>query len=338
MARGIHEPVNLQEKIIFHTVNLASDLSRRRNKAWSGLSVLILTDDTAALPKRYRINYYVLIFIGLLLIFLPSFAFVLAVRNIFEKSNPANYMAKRRSLLSSMMLLNDEKKTVFIQINKQILTFRQISNRHQDSQRSINLTLFGEIEENRQPSGDTFTRNLKNIQELQLRSRFLRNAAYYSVHFIWNRIYLHHLFPQGRPLKPGISEITALFGWRPNPFGTGSSEYHSGVDFKAAHGTPIIATAPGVVIKAINESNDGYGLNVKLHHGFGYTTLYAHCSELLVEEGDFVERGQVIGKVGASGRVTGSHVHYELKIGKDFEISPWRKGYASDPMQFVKLK
>jgi murein DD-endopeptidase MepM/ murein hydrolase activator NlpD len=123
-----------------------------------------------------------------------------------------------------------------------------------------------------------------------------------------------------------------MFGSRPNPFGgtdTGPRESHSGVDFASAPGTPIVATAPGIVIRAMENTTQGYGKHVRLHHGLGYTSLYAHCRELAVTEGEYVKRGQVIGYLGRTGRATGNHVHYEVQLGADVAI---------DPMEYIQLK
>ncbi len=116
--------------------------------------------------------------------------------------------------------------------------------------------------------------------------------------------------PYGLPLRVH-TYIASGFGTRRNPFGRGY-EFHNGVDLPAWYGTSIYATAPGVVVE------DGwssiFGKHVVIDHGFGYRTLYGHMSKVLVKKGQSVERGQVIGKVGSTGRSSGPHVHYSVFI------------------------
>lgn len=113
-------------------------------------------------------------------------------------------------------------------------------------------------------------------------------------------------------IKPVNTKITSKYGYRRNPFTNRGSEFHRGIDFSGSKGTSIKATGDGVVIFAGWQS--GYGKVVIISHGYGYTTLYGHNSKLLVEKGDKVKRGDVISKMGSTGRSTGSHLHYEVKL------------------------
>lgn len=121
-------------------------------------------------------------------------------------------------------------------------------------------------------------------------------------------------------LWPVIGPITASFGEREDPF-TGQPAFHPGVDIAAAYGTPVEATADGVVVFAGVE--EGYGREVVIDHGFGISTCYAHLSGFNVDAGDRVTRGEIIGYVGDSGRSTGPHLHYEVRI-HNTPVNPWR--------------
>jgi murein DD-endopeptidase MepM/ murein hydrolase activator NlpD len=112
---------------------------------------------------------------------------------------------------------------------------------------------------------------------------------------------------------PVIGPITSSFGQREDPvLGNGEGEFHTGIDIGAPNGTPIIATADGVVRSA--EMANGYGREVIIDHGHGVETLFGHMSGFAVMSGQTVTRGQVIGYVGHSGRTTGAHLHYEVRI------------------------
>jgi murein DD-endopeptidase MepM/ murein hydrolase activator NlpD len=113
------------------------------------------------------------------------------------------------------------------------------------------------------------------------------------------------------------------FGWRLDPF-TGESAMHEGVDFVAPTGTPIRAAAAGVVLQS--ERISAYGLMVDIDHGNGLVTRYAHCSKLRVEPGQVVRRGDVIAEVGNTGRSTGSHLHFEVRV----------NGIAQNPNRFLE--
>jgi murein DD-endopeptidase MepM/ murein hydrolase activator NlpD len=105
--------------------------------------------------------------------------------------------------------------------------------------------------------------------------------------------------------------FSSNFGWRLDPF-TGQQSFHEGIDFPADVGTAIDAAASGKVIFA--DVHPAYGKIIEIDHGNGLVSRYAHCSVLLVKEGDFVMRGQLIAKVGTTGRSTGPHLHFEVRL------------------------
>ncbi|WP_101908617.1 M23 family metallopeptidase [Marasmitruncus massiliensis] len=108
------------------------------------------------------------------------------------------------------------------------------------------------------------------------------------------------------------SMVTSEFGYRKDPF-TGQTKGHSGLDLGAGKGTPIRAALPGTVY-VVRYSTSGYGYHVMVDHGGGFVTLYAHCSKILVTEGQTVNVGTVIAEVGSTGRSTGNHLHFEVRI------------------------
>jgi murein DD-endopeptidase MepM/ murein hydrolase activator NlpD len=128
--------------------------------------------------------------------------------------------------------------------------------------------------------------------------------------------------PFANPVKAAF-RFTSKFGPRRDPK-TGGRRMHKGVDFAAPNGTPLYATADGVVTHAGWSS--GYGRLVKIQHEFGIETRYAHMSKLRAKVGQRVSRGDRIGDIGASGRVTGVHLHYEVRVG----------GKAVNPMIYIK--
>ncbi len=110
---------------------------------------------------------------------------------------------------------------------------------------------------------------------------------------------------------PVRGRLTAGFGQRMDPF-SGEAAFHPGVDIADALGTDVVATGDGLVIEA--EPDAGYGRSILIDHGDGITTRYAHLSRIFVVVGEQVKQGEIIGAIGMSGRTTGPHLHYEVRI------------------------
>ncbi len=115
--------------------------------------------------------------------------------------------------------------------------------------------------------------------------------------------------PSIRPVVGGY--ISSNFGYRSDPF-TKKTRYHDGLDISAQKGSPVFATADGVVGKC-SSSRGGYGNLVTIDHGYGFSTRYAHLKKYFVKPGQQITRGQKIGEVGNTGRSTGTHLHYEVR-------------------------
>jgi murein DD-endopeptidase MepM/ murein hydrolase activator NlpD len=130
--------------------------------------------------------------------------------------------------------------------------------------------------------------------------------------------------PYANPVPAG--KVSSLYGYRSNPFGR-SLDFHAGLDLAAPTGTPVYAPADGTVLSS-DWSKSGYGLMITLDHGYGLTTRYAHLSESMVEPGTKVTRGDLIARVGSSGRSTGPHLHYETRLGEA----------AVDPLGFISAR
>ncbi|MBU5675945.1 M23 family metallopeptidase [Alkaliphilus sp. MSJ-5] len=115
-------------------------------------------------------------------------------------------------------------------------------------------------------------------------------------------------------LMPNPGRISSPFGYRISPTGR-NREFHNGIDISNKLGTDIIAAGSGIV--TYSGYNGGYGKVVMISHGYGYTSIYAHNQEILVSVGDQIEKGQVIAKVGSTGRSTGPHVHFEVRLNNE---------------------
>lgn len=124
------------------------------------------------------------------------------------------------------------------------------------------------------------------------------------------------LTPVGWPVNGWLS---SPFGWRSDPW-TGRDEHHDGIDISAWYGTPIRASADGTV--RVAGRYGGFGQVVVITHKYGYETYYGHMSRVSAKAGSKVSRGDVIGYVGSSGRSTGAHTHYEIRV-NNRPVDPW---------------
>lgn len=167
------------------------------------------------------------------------------------------------------------------------------------------------------------------IKETSLNSSILRMqeesrrrlSSYAEV--TWYIANKHNIAKATPSIWPVSGRITSPFGYRIAPLSI-ASEFHTGLDIANEPGTPIRATADGVV--RYSGWANGYGLSMVLDHGFSFSTLYGHLSELLVKEGAQVRRGQLIGRVGSTGTSTGPHLHYEV----------WLDGAPANPVKYLQ--
>jgi len=164
---------------------------------------------------------------------------------------------------------------------------------------------------NVQKALEMLTRNIKAREEIynKMEAMLLKQSVLKET--------LPTLYPVDVPYS------SSSYGWRMDPI-IGKRAFHEGIDFSAAHGEPIYATAGGIVKKASRAG--AYGKLITINHGGGLQTRYAHLSKILVKKGDIVKKQDLIAYVGNTGRSTGPHLHYEIRLNK----------HSLDPKQYLK--
>ena len=164
---------------------------------------------------------------------------------------------------------------------------------------------------NVQKALEMLTRNIKAREEIynKMEAMLLKQSVLKET--------LPTLYPVDVPYS------SSSYGWRMDPI-IGKRAFHEGIDFSAAHGEPIYATAGGIVKKASRAG--AYGKLITINHGGGLQTRYAHLSKILVKKGDIVKKEDLIAYVGNTGRSTGPHLHYEIRLNK----------HSLDPKQYLK--
>jgi murein DD-endopeptidase MepM/ murein hydrolase activator NlpD len=163
----------------------------------------------------------------------------------------------------------------------------------------------------------------KHIAELTARVEFETEYLSELEATLLQQSMLKGVLPNRSPIRAAFN--SSSYGWRIDPF-NGNKAFHEGLDFSANAGAPIFAAAGGIVSAA--ETMPDYGKIVIVSHGSGLETRYAHTSKILVKVGDRVEKGQVLALVGNTGRSTGPHLHYEIRL----------NGNALDPRKYLNAR
>lgn len=166
--------------------------------------------------------------------------------------------------------------------------------------------------------------SLNNLHLCQLASLVLIICLIMPIQKVFSKPILNNDISLLKPILPikGSKNVSSIFGHRLDPF-SGFLKDHKGIDYVAKIDTPIVATEAGKVLRASYVR--GYGNLVEIDHGFGITSRYGHSSQLLVQVGQIVQKGQVIALVGNTGYSTGSHLHFEIS----------RYGLAINPLDFI---
>ena len=178
------------------------------------------------------------------------------------------------------------------------------------------------------PSGTTSELSKKSFSQILIEITALDNSLHHEenqLHMLESLTLGHHIentrYLSGRPITKGW--LSSYFGMRKDPF-NGRPAMHKGIDFAGNEDGDIIATASGVV--SWSDDRYGYGQLIEINHGDGLKTRYGHNKKLLVNVGDVVNKGQVIAKMGSTGRSTGPHVHYEI-LHNNKQINPLKFVY-----------
>ena len=282
------------------------------------------------IKKLSRGKILLLIFISITLAVVFSYSFI----NIYGSPRSRNYNKRIQEYYWQLALENRKLE----QSQKEYTEYAQINN-------NIYRNIFGM---NPLIINDNDTNNFLNIKYELLSYPALAKQVYeqsyeaLEITRIYNASYdtilrlsqqkdlLMRAMPIIMPVDRRRISIRSGFGWRRDPF-TKGYRFHQGLDLAGRIGTPIYATADGLVLDPYAKSSmSGYGKVVVINHGFGYQTLYGHLSKILVKPGDKVKRGQIIGHMGSTGRSKGPHLHYEIHY-KGTPVNPINYLYFSLP-------
>lgn len=316
------------------------------------ISFLIFTDDDDK-PVKIISSVKSLLFIlsSLVLLFILILAFIVDYGSLFLDSLEKKRIAIENQELKKQLSIVENKLSALdlsLSRSKSFITKLKLITNIEDPSYSMALAQTNLPEEDLSLSREGLDENfdfLAKPKERQTQNSFItesrsnQNYATLSIRIdksiketelqeqsmtdLWQLLSDRQSLLASTPsVRPSQGWISSLFGYRPNPF-TGRTVLHAGIDIAANVGTPIVAPANGVVINA--GYDEGYGKMIEIDHGFGLTTRYGHCSQIFVKIGQKVSRFDVIGSVGNTGRSTGAHLHYEVRVA----------GIPRNPMLYV---
>jgi murein DD-endopeptidase MepM/ murein hydrolase activator NlpD len=206
-----------------------------------------------------------------------------------------------------------------------------------DSARLKDMETLKEVKLIQNLSSSELLQNMINqLNNLSVRTSFQDKSFVEITSMVKNKEKLLKAIPAIQPVSnKNLNRIGGSFGYRIDPVYK-DFRFHQGLDFTAPSGTPIYATADGVV-QIAGFSTDGYGNKVVINHGFGYQTLYGHMFRVKAKVGQSVKRGEVIGYIGNTGKSTGPHCHYEV-IKRGIKVDPVYYFYNDlTPAQFDRI-
>ncbi len=272
--------------------------------------------------RRFKIPKF---FIGLMILFIPSF---MAFSGYIIYNYASHEMKYRRVVKTAKIykkqVLSLEKKVKDIQakvakVRELDEKLRIIANLKPACQKSENLWGVGGIPEDISTSGEVINtlppEESDRIRQLHYDLFRLKRVSEFeqkSLKELHDKLVSRKDFLDSTPsIRPAYGFETSGFGYRISPF-TGHKQFHEGLDIANRIGTPVIAPANGLVVFAGRKG--GFGRLIIIDHGHGITTRFGHLSKILVKVGQHVKRGEKIAEIGNSGRSTGPHLHYEVRL------------------------
>lgn len=244
-------------------------------------------------------------------------------KRIFQQEDVINHQREQIQTFAEKI---NELKSQLAQLNDFEKKIRIIANlENNDSESDGVFGIGGSMPEDLDPTIEMKERQSALLQEMHEQVQDLDQVAV-SQHERFETLYGHlegqrnmlACTPTIRPVDGGY--VSSSFGYRTSPF-TGRKEFHKGLDIAQKQGTPIMATADGII--SFSGKKGLLGNTVIIDHGYGFITRYGHAHKVLKKRGETVKRGEVIAHVGNSGRSTGPHVHYEIQI-NGVQVNPKR--------------
>lgn len=309
---------------IYTNINreIAKILYRIHQKGSQKLTLMIVPHSEKRIINIQISNYIMFVFSVLLIV--TVITSVLAISNNQQTKKELSFLQTQSEYTKA--LIQEYKKSIesvsrrFTMFKSDINSIIKSASKEEEVYANANISIDDEY------SNKNLPKEITTLEKLKKDLDITKDKIYRMGLFISSYKKLLKEIPSIYPL-PAKGFISSFFGYRKDPVYSWEREFHSGIDIVAVPGTPILATADGIIKSA--RWSGGYGWMVEIEHKYGFSTRYAHLMGFNsgVYPGAFVKQGQVIGYVGSTGKSTGYHLHYEVRVG-DRPI---------DPLQFTTM-
>lgn len=307
----------LREKYIIFRYKLGRKLSSLHAWGRQRFSFLIVPHSEKMVLK-IRLSNYLLVFLTFLAVSLTALA-------IFSRLFRDPELAAMDKLVRS----SNEREVLKMALKLQIRNLNQIMGQLDETVDGMGRLIW---ENDYQPSRDwrqdlplpgeeltlaagNLSLELAEVRRLRQRAENFFDYFNNSAALLNRRMAIYLKSPMGRPLPDGLGYNTSSYGYRENAFGYKTQEFHRGQDLATYRNAPIYSTADGTVVYVNLSPSNNLGIHTIIEHAYGFRTLYAHCSGVVVWQGQKIKKNDLIGYVGTTGRSTGPHLHYEVHIG-----------------------
>jgi murein DD-endopeptidase MepM/ murein hydrolase activator NlpD len=296
---------------------------------------LIVVPDATAKFRQIKVPYYfthALIIIGIILLLAVPIVSYLMVRSYQNMTQISTELPKIRKETRDQKFLIERYECDISEL-RQMISRLKLANKKLmlmagvDTTASSQITFGGvgggidtdELSSIIQETEETMLQKIDHLAKLKETALNQEELSQRLIEFFHDQKTLLASTPSIWPVK---GWVTSGFGMRKSPF-TGRKTMHAGIDIATRTGTPIMASADGVV--SFSGRKGSFGKVLVIDHGYGYNTFYGHCSSLKKKVGDRVKRGDVVAYVGNTGRSTGPHLHYEVRV----------NGVATNPTKYI---
>jgi murein DD-endopeptidase MepM/ murein hydrolase activator NlpD len=301
---------------------IAKILYKIHQKGSQKLTLMIVPHSEKRIINIQISNYIMFVFsVTLIITVITS---VIAISNNQQTKKELTFLQTQSEYTKA--LIQEYKKSIE-SVSKRFTMFKaDINNIIKSAGKEEEIYTTKEISLAEEYSNRNLPKEITELEKLKKELEITKDNIYRMGLFISSYKRLLKEIPSIYPL-PQRGHISSIFGYRRDPVYTWQREFHTGVDIVVVPGTPILATADGVVKTAGWSS--GYGWMVEIEHKYGFSTRYAHLLGFNtgIYTGAFVKQGQVIGYVGSTGKSTGYHLHYEVRVG----------GQPIDPLPFTSM-
>lgn len=313
-----------------------SSIERARQKGNERLTIMIIPHGQEKIFSL-QLNYQMIFFLAGILVLAVSLSFYGLYRKAQKEAEAETlrnrYGANFRGALTLRAISREmeDQSDQLVSNLREILAETGVPDEEidelpdlSDSQSKAASTLDREvIQQSKLGPGRNYLPAVYGLKGLAFGLRDQRRTLQAADRFVGRTVGGYAAMPMGRPFTERELELlndTSRYGWRLDPFTNAALEEHPGQDMAGPEGTPVRATGTGTVHSAGYDM--GYGNRIVIKHENGFYSMYAHLQRILIQPGDSVRRGQMIGLMGRTGRVTGSHLHYEIWLGEQIRTDP----------------